>query len=216
MLLIAEDLYPSPDLVIPTHSTWARKNYPRRISQFKKHPLKQGDIVFLGDSITQQGGNWSVKFDEPMVKNRGISGDVTEGVRLRLNEVIHAKPRAVFLLIGINDLLRAGKSPDYIAENIIRITDLIRKNSPTTRIYVQTLLPVAVTKGHLEEIQAVNRKLASYPNQNFTLLDLYSHFADESGYLRNTLSKDGLHLSPAGYNLWVDLVKKYVKGAAAR
>ena len=36
--------------------------------------------------------------------NRGISGDFTNGVLARLEEITHYKPKAIFLLIGVNDL----------------------------------------------------------------------------------------------------------------
>ena len=38
------------------------------------------------------------------VRNRGISGDVTDGVLLRLGELIKYKPTSIFIMIGINDL----------------------------------------------------------------------------------------------------------------
>ena len=39
-----------------------------------------GGIVFLGNSITEQGGDWGKRLGWSSLKNRGISGDVTEGV----------------------------------------------------------------------------------------------------------------------------------------
>ena len=58
-------------------------------------------IIFIGNSITEGGKNWSEKFNIPNIRNRGISGDVTDGVLERLDEIIFFKPKAVFILIGI-------------------------------------------------------------------------------------------------------------------
>ena len=64
------------------------------------------EIVFIGNSITEGGKNWSEKFNIPNIRNRGIGGDVTDGVLERLGEIIFFKPKAVFILIGINDLCK--------------------------------------------------------------------------------------------------------------
>ena len=48
-----------------------------RISMFDSYPIRQGDVVFLGDSITE-GGEWNEMFPERRVRNRGIGGDRTD------------------------------------------------------------------------------------------------------------------------------------------
>ena len=49
-------------------------------------------------------GSWSEIFQNPNIKNRGISGDVTEGILYRINEITESQPLQVFLMIGTNDL----------------------------------------------------------------------------------------------------------------
>ena len=66
-------------------------------------PDTPNEIIMLGNSITD-GCEWSELFQNSNIKNRGISGDITEGVLYRLDEVTRSKPAKVFLLIGINDL----------------------------------------------------------------------------------------------------------------
>ena len=68
------------------------------IEEFKKQPLDFGDIVFLGNSITAGGKDWSKRLNEPNIKNRGIGGDVTEGVLARLDELIYFKPQHCFFI----------------------------------------------------------------------------------------------------------------------
>jgi hexosaminidase len=52
--------------------------YHQRVTHFKSLPQSNGDIIFLGNSITD-GGEWQELFDDLSVKNRGISGDVSAG-----------------------------------------------------------------------------------------------------------------------------------------
>ena len=87
-----DPIYPHDSLVIRYHTEWTENHYEERIKEFKEHPLSMGDIVFIGNSITEDGKNWGAKLDIDNAKNRGISGDVTDGVLLRLGELIKYKP----------------------------------------------------------------------------------------------------------------------------
>ena len=69
--------------------------YHQRVSLFRSLPQTTGDIVFLGNSITD-GGEWTEMFADQKVKNRGISGDITPGLLNRLDEVYNRKPAKVF------------------------------------------------------------------------------------------------------------------------
>ena len=99
--------------------------YRQRVSLFRILPQTKGDIIFLGNSITD-GGEWTEMFNDLKVKNRGISGDISAGVLNRLDEVYQRFPDKVFLLIGINDLAR-NISPDSIVKNILWINALLKE-----------------------------------------------------------------------------------------
>src|SRR5690349_10381685 len=81
---------------------WAEKRSGWAASAAKD----QGALVFLGDSIMQGwGDNIGGDFAGAKVANRGISGDTTRGVLIRLKEdVLDLKPAGIVLLIGTNDL----------------------------------------------------------------------------------------------------------------
>ena len=108
----------------------------QRAGHFRLLPNDRGEIVFLGDSITD-GCDWSEMFHNPLIKNRGISGDVTQGVLDRLGEVVESKPAKIFLMIGINDLAR-GLTEKEILANIESIIREVRKKSPETKLYLQS------------------------------------------------------------------------------
>src|SRR5690349_11439493 len=61
--------------------------YASRLAQFEREPVATGRVVMLGNSITQ-GGDWGRLTGDSTVVNRGIGGDVTFGVRARLDEVV--------------------------------------------------------------------------------------------------------------------------------
>ncbi|MES2276569.1 MAG: GDSL-type esterase/lipase family protein [Bacteroidota bacterium] len=210
-LVIPDTLYPPANLIIATHNAWTRANYPKRIKNFKDQPLQLHDIVFIGNSITEQGGDWSKRLNKEAVKNRGIAGDVTDGVLARLREVTYVKPTAVFIEIGINDLFNPTLNPERIANNIIRIADTIKKQSPRTKIFVQTIFP---TKNDfmVNKISETNKLIRNYKKPKlFTLIDTYALFADSADLMKKEYTKDGVHLNEKGYEVWVNYLLGYFK-----
>ncbi len=204
-------LYPSPSKVIPNHSDWTKTHYKERIAEFKANPLQTGDIVLIGDSISELGGNWGVRFNNPKVKNRGIAGDVTDGIVNRLAEVYYYKPKKVFLKIGVNDLFRTELTPEYVACNIQRIVDKIHLESPATKIYVQTILPTSNNTSLKTKIAETNTIIKKSIQTNYyQVIDLHSIFANADDLMIASYSVDGVHLSEAGYVIWQNYVKGFV------
>ena len=191
--------------------------YYQRATLFEELPVTSSDIIFLGNSITN-GGEWAELFDNPHVKNRGISGDVCMGGYDRLDAILKGSPAKIFLLIGINDVDR-GASADTIVERIGMIVDKIRKDSPSTKIYLQSVLPVSdhykMFNGHTSRWQVVpeiNKGLVRLAaDRGVKYIDLYSHFIDNTtGKMNIKYTNDGLHLLGKGYKKWVGIVKPYV------
>jgi len=204
--LIPDNIYPDSTMVISTHSDFTKKHYPNRISEFKKEPLAANDIVFLGNSITEQGDDWSLKVDNTKARNRGISGDTTEGVLARLGEVVFFKPEKIFILIGINDLFRDDMSAEKVFNNILKIVSQIHDGAPETKIFVQTILPTT-TKSLKEKIKRTNSLLVnSEATAPFELIYLHNHFETEDDLMNMELSADGVHLNEKGYALWVQKI----------
>jgi lysophospholipase L1-like esterase len=188
--------------------------YEQRRTLFENLPNTKNEIIFLGNSITD-GSEWSELFQNKRIKNRGISGDVTEGVLYRLEEVTESKPAKVFLLIGINDLAR-NIQKDTVFTNICRIATTIREQSPKTRVFVQSILPVnpAFDKfiGHCSktgEVKWINEKLEEFCAQSgFQYVDLFTYFKNENNdYMNPEFTNDGLHLTGAGYLKWAEIIK---------
>lgn len=199
--------------VVKWDSTYRPGKYVELVAKFKADPKSKTDFVFLGNSITA-GTDWAKLLDLPQAKNRGISGDITFGVLERLQDVIDGKPAKVFILIGINDISR--NIPDsVILKNYKTMIARIRKGSKKTHIYFNTLLPVNSAfekfKNHYgkdEHILWLNDEIRKFAAKNVTVIDLYPNFTDQDKHLRAELTKDGLHLIPAGYQVWAEFIKK--------
>ncbi len=191
--------------------------YYQRATLFEELPVTSKDIIFLGNSITN-GGEWAELLNNKHVKNRGISGDVCMGVYDRLDAILKGKPAKIFLLIGINDVSR-GTPADTIVNRIGKIVMKIKKNSPKTKLYLQSILPVTdhykmfgKHTRHWQMVKGINEKLAVLAeSEKVTYIDLYSHFVDPvTGKMNVQYSNDGLHLLGKGYLRWAEIVKPYV------
>lgn len=195
----------------------ARDEYwKQRVSLFEVLPIDQGDIVFLGNSITD-GGEFHELLHRNNIKNRGIRSDVISGVSERLDQVTRWHPKKIFLLIGINDVSHA-RSASQIAAEYEELVKQIRTQSPQTKLYIQSVMPINNTfnrykglKGRESVIPALNKKLEKIAAENGAVyVDLWPALADKSGRLDKSFTNDGLHLNGKGYKAWMKIVEKYV------
>jgi len=179
-------------------------------------PILTSDIVFVGDSLTESFDLWK-HFDRKDLRNRGMSGNTTDHVIYRMEEISKAKPAEIFLMIGINDLF-TGQSTMNIYENIKTIIERFIQNTPNTTLNIQSILPVNVAKLFEEEsinlqIYELNNRIEAYCqlNENLVFINLHTEFLDMNGEMDNRYTFDGVHLSESGYSLWAGLVKKYLQ-----
>jgi len=222
-----QKLYPQKNAPIKYQQDWQIDFYYKKIEEFRDSPIGFNKIVFLGNSITEAGGDWNKKFGVANIVNRGISGDITEGVLNRLDEIIYYKPIAVFLLIGINDIFNAdipdreNITPEYVSNNILKIATRIVEQSPSTEIFIQTILPIndetyTTNQGWFPkhtvplplQINSINNLLKEKcKNKVFNFIDLHSAFINEKELLNESFTTDGVHLSDNGYQAWVSFIK---------
>jgi len=167
---------------------------------------ERGAVVFLGDSITQGwGGGLGAAFPGVKVANRGISGDTSRGVLIRLKEdVLALDPAAIVLLIGTNDL-DEGATPEIIAGNVKLILASIKAHNPATPIVLCQVMPSAASlKRPADQIKALNALLlAAVKNDTQVIpLDTWLLFADANGDAPRPEFPDLLHPNEVGYAKW--------------
>lgn len=186
-----------------------------KVSQFKilNKELEKGQIVFLGDSITDRF-RVNEFFPDYNIVNRGIDADLTEGIIRRLDEtVLNLRPAKVFIMIGTNDIYR-GLSKEEIVDNYQIIIDRIKEKSPSTQIFIQSILSTGKVEQYRDNklIEEINKELKTIANQeNLKYIELSTLFTDEQGYLAAKYSEDGLHLKGNAYQLWANDINKYLK-----
>ncbi len=197
-------------------SNYANYYYKQRVDYFNKSTHVKNEVVFLGNSITERG-EWQEilsGYRYPIV-NRGVGGDNSFGILARMDEILTAKPRAIFLMDGVNDLFR--KLPyDVSVNNYRRIIRMIKQKSPKTKIYIESALPIneemtteSYTKGRSAMVPVLNEKIKQMAKEErVTYIDIVPLFADENGNLKKEVTMDGVHLKASAYITWVNYLKE--------
>ncbi len=191
--------------------------YVRRATLFEEFPIGKKDIVMLGNSLTD-GCEFNELLNNRHIKNRGIVGDIIQGMIDRIGPIIEGQPKKLFIMGGVNDISH-DVSADSIARAMEKLIVMVKQGSPRTRIYLQSLLPFnndvrewKLLKGRDHVVAEANALLEQVAHrQGVTWIDLYPLFVDDEGRLRADLTNDGLHLMGKGYLIWRDAVKPFIK-----
>lgn len=197
-------------------------HYYKRFLQFMDEPAITGDdIVMLGNSLTEGGRDWNSRLPEckKRIVNRGIVGDNVQGVYDRLHQILPGKPGKLFLMIGVNDISHHLTS-DSIVKQIRKVVERIQKESPETKLYLQSLLPFDESARRYKnlnnktyQVPEINEMLEALAKEKkLTYINLFPLFCEKGTYvLRKELATDGLHLNAEGYKIWANALKKYCK-----
>lgn len=188
-------------------STWQRlrSQWATQVAQDQKA------VVFLGDSITQ---GWTPTFrghfDGMKLANRGIGGDTTRGMLIRLQEdVLSLNPSAVVILMGTNDI-EVQIPPAMIARNFSKIIAALKTHNPTMPIVLCRIFPSSATKKRpTETIQQVNLLFDNIVRNDpqITIIDTFKFFDDGNGNAIPEYFPDLLHLNADGYAKWARAIK---------
>jgi lysophospholipase L1-like esterase len=191
---------------------WFKKLWSERRGKWAgRQQQDQGAVVFLGDSITQGwGDDVGGAFPGVKVANRGISGDTSRGVLIRLKEdVLALKPAAVVLLIGTNDLEEKAE-PETIAENLKLILAELKKQDSKMPIVLCQVMPSSAMKNRpSEKIKQVNQLYAAAVkgDPQVTLVETWALFANAEGDAKKEEFPDLLHPNKEGYAKWAAAIR---------
>jgi len=191
---------------------WFRDLWEERHAQWAARvDSDRGAVVFAGDSITQNwGDDLGGSFADLKVANRGIGGDTTRGVLVRLShDVLRLQPRAVVILAGTNDI-ELQVDVGTIAGNMDRILTALEASDPAMPIVLCELFPSSASEHRpRERIADVNRRYADLAKAHprVTLVPTWAIFANERGDASLAEFPDLLHPNEAGYRRWASALR---------
>ena len=190
--------------LIPAYASAESPYWEQKTSLYELLPINGDDIVFVGNSITD-GGEFAELFGMPNIKNRGISSDVVKGVEKRIGQILATSHNL---------------SASQIASEYERLVARIRAEAPSTRLYLQSVMPVDNSFGRyknlfgrekvIPDLNAKIREIAEKHDADY--IDLWPALADpQTGRLRKEFTNDGLHLTGRGYKAWTEAIRPFVK-----
>jgi lysophospholipase L1-like esterase len=164
---------------------------------------RQSDIIFIGDSITEQfrwGAGASVwnRVYENRAFDFGLGADKTQHVLWRLEkfDLSFLKPKVAVIMIGTNNV---GNEPEDIAAGIKAVVAATQQKFAGVKVVVVSILPNARAD---QRMAAVNKLIAPIADQkSIWYLNLAARFTPEGDNWKG-LSGDKLHLTTAGYTAW--------------
>lgn len=180
------------------------------------------DAVFIGDSRLE--GLTSAKLFYPALTlsqiglnvrdARSSAVFVRDGKRATLQEVLEdVSYNKIYLMLGFNETSWMSDKEFY--REYSALIDHLRELSPQAQIYIQTLLPVTVSRA---AATGTDNSLLANRNRLLTelarekqvfLVSVGEYFSEPDGTLSTNFSSDGFHLTTSGYTRWFQYLRTH-------
>lgn len=154
---------------------------------------------FTGTGLSAAGAAKYSKFKLP----NGGTGTLKKG----LGQKQFSK---IYIMLGVNEITT---SKERFKENMLAILDVIHDTqAEDTPIYILNVTPTTKKKSdstafNLKNVKKMNEAISELcEEQECYLVDVYSCFADENGYLPSKLSTDGVHITASQYKVMANYI----------
>jgi lysophospholipase L1-like esterase len=197
------------------HEQWDAEIAKLETKAAKRQDLV-GGVVFTGSSSIKNWKTLTKDFNGIPVINMGFGGsELADAVYYIDRLVLQYKPRVVVVYSGENDI-NAGVPVRRVLEDLKQFIALVHKDDPATRIIVVSLKPSPVREKHLGKVREYNRLASDYIKgiRNVEFADIFTPMLTSDGKFRDELYvSDRLHMTPAGYAIWTDILVPMVRSA---
>lgn len=178
------------------------------------NPPQPGGVLFIGSSSIKGWRTLKEDFPEVNTINRGFGGSqISDSVRYARRIVLPYKPRIIVLYAGENDL-SGGKTPQQVFEDYRSFVRLVHAHLPQTRIVFISLKPSG-RLWHLEgQIVETNRLIQKHAatSRRLDFVDIHDRMLGEDGKpLPELYQPDELHMTPAGFQIWAEALRPYLR-----
>jgi lysophospholipase L1-like esterase len=196
----------------------APSQWERDIAQFEAQdrasPPRSGSIVFVGSSSIKMWTTLDRDFPGVPVLNRGFGGSEAGDVaQFAERIVVPYKPPVVVFYAGDNDLA-AGKTPAQVLTAFQSFVATMHRDLPATRIVFVSIKPSIARWSIVDQMRSANQLVRDYvrTDNRLSYVDVFTPMLDASGQPRRELYiEDGLHMTPAGYAIWRDLIAPAIR-----
>ncbi|MGV3508616.1 MAG: GDSL-type esterase/lipase family protein [Sphingobacteriaceae bacterium] len=178
------------------------------------NPPKKQQVLFIGSSSFRLWSDFSERFKEYAVINRGFGGAEISDVTHYANRIlIPYRPSKVFVYAGENDIGH-GQSPEQVYKEFLELFELISKNLPHSQFYYISAKPSPRRLKYKAQLEEYNSKVKAFIQQqkcNWIFIDVYHQMLLSDGQpAADLFINDKLHMNSKGYDIWEKLIKQYL------
>ncbi|MBX3436917.1 MAG: hypothetical protein KF861_05470 [Planctomycetaceae bacterium] len=171
-----------------------------------------GGVLFVGSSSIRLW-DLATSFPDKELINRGFGGSqIADSTQFAERIVLPYAPRTIVLYAGDNDIA-GGKTPCEVLADFQAFVGVIHDHLPETRIVYIAIKPSLKRWNLVHKMRAANALIRSTceDDERLQFVDIDAPMIGADGRPRPELFvDDGLHLSPAGYELWSRLVRPFI------
>ena len=141
--------------------------------------------------------------------NRGFGGsEIIDSVHFADRIVIPYAPRLVVLYAGGNDI-NAGKTPEQVFADFQAFVELVRAKLPDADLDYISIAGNPARWAQVDKVRTANAKIEAFiegkPHLKF--VNVFPQMLGSDGQpIPEIFGPDKLHMSPAGYKLWTDIL----------
>lgn len=198
---------------VPAPSQW-EPDIAQFEAQDRASPPRPGSIVFVGSSSIRMWTTLDRDFPGLPVLNRGFGGSEAGDVaQFAERIVVPYKPPVVVFYAGDNDLA-ADKTPAQVLAAFQSFVATMHRDLPATRVVFISIKPSIARWSIVDKMRQANSLVRDYvrTDDRLAYVDVFTPMLDVSGQPRRELFlEDGLHMTPAGYAIWRDLIAPVIR-----
>jgi lysophospholipase L1-like esterase len=170
-------------------------------------------VLFVGSSSIRKWDNLRRDFAGVNVMNRGFGGSHIEDVNYYFDQLVTPfQAKKIFFYAGENDIT-AGKTPETVAADFAKFAALVREKSPRSKLYFISLKPSPSRCELRDKFQRTNALIkAECEKSGVKYIDVWTPMLGANGEPKPEIFvEDNLHLNQRGYDIWREILVKYLK-----
>lgn len=205
LLVIAHAAFARP----PSPQSW-QPDIDRLVADDSAHPPPQHGVLFVGSSSIRMWTTLAADFPGVPVIDRGFGGSAIADTTYFVDRiVVPYHPRLIVMYAGDNDIAE-GCTPRQVLDAFETFVARVRRDLPEVAVAYISIKPSIARWSMWPRMREANRLIAAWSQtqSRVTFVDVAANMREANGKPRGALFRDdGLHMTPAGYAVWVRALK---------
>lgn len=192
--------------------------FEKEIAAFEQQDQQEfppkGAILFTGSSSIRMWKDLKERFKGYAIIERGFGGSQLSDVTHYAGRILLPyRPSKIFIYAGDNDLA-AGQTPAEVYKEFLEFHKLITDSLPETKVYYIAAKPSPRRQKLLPAYKDFNGRVAKFIKKhpcNWEFVDVFQAMLNDEGVpMRELFLEDRLHMNSKGYDIWENLIRKYL------